>query len=288
MNASLDKMILSLEGLSTGDAFGELFFSLMPARVPAGDLLDGPWRWTDDTQMALSICEVLKRRGAIDQDELAASFTRRYLESPYRGYGGGARALLQRIAAGDNWREASRRLFDGGSYGNGAAMRVAPIGGYFYGEPAKAALEARLSAEVTHAHPEGQAGAMAVAAAAAIAATEKPPAGLEFLTSVLQFIPPGITHERTRMALDITDRQEAASRLGTGYQVSAQDTVPFCLWSAAYHLYDYETALWNTVLGLGDRDTTCAIVGGIVALSARKIPSVWLERRELLPTDFLI
>jgi len=63
-----------------------------------------------------------------------------------------------------------------------------------------------------------------------------------------------------------------------------QDTVPFCLWCSARHIDDYPEALWNTVSGLGDRDTTCAIVGGIVSLSAgtKGIPCEWLDSREPL------
>ncbi len=68
---SIDDALLSLEGLSVGDAFGEMFFF----RSPAGqDLPEGPWRWTDDTHMALSIVEILKNCGRIDQDALAAAF----------------------------------------------------------------------------------------------------------------------------------------------------------------------------------------------------------------------
>jgi ADP-ribosylglycohydrolase len=60
--------------------------------------------------------------------------------------------------------------------------------------------------------------------------------------------------------------------------------VPFAIWSAAQHLDSYEEALWLTVSGLGDRDTTCAMVGGIVAMSApQTIPTVWREARERLP-----
>ncbi len=44
--------------------------------------------------------------------------------------------------------------------------------------------------------------------------------------------------------------------------ISSRDTVPFVIWSAARHLHDFETALWETVVGLGDRDTTAAMVGG--------------------------
>jgi ADP-ribosylglycohydrolase len=80
-----------------------------------------------------------------------------------------------------------------------------------------------------------------------------------------------------------------AEKLGSGYRVSAQDTVPFVLWCVAHHLEDYQDAFWTTVSGLGDMDTTCAIAGGIVALSARRsgIPAAWLESREPLPEGFL-
>ena len=43
--------------------------------------------------------------------------------------------------------------------------------------------------------------------------------------------------------------------------------MPFALWCAARHIDNYEEALWATVSGLGDRDTTCAIVGGVVTLA---------------------
>ena len=70
--------------------------------------------------------------------------------------------------------------------------------------------------------------------------------------------------------------------LGSGGRVSAQDTVPFTLWCASLHPDDYEAALWTTVAGFGDRDTTCAIVGGIVAAGAG-VSSAWLAAREPLP-----
>ena len=59
------------------------------------------------------------------------------------------------------WREKSHPY---GSYGNGAAMRVSPIG--LYALTLRDALEgAKISAEVSHSHPEGIKGAQAVAAA---------------------------------------------------------------------------------------------------------------------------
>jgi ADP-ribosylglycohydrolase len=284
----IDRALLSLEGLSVGDAFGELFFSASLSLIATHKLPPGPWPWTDDTHMALSVVEVLKNHGRIDQDALARRFAERFAQDPYRGYAGGAIDLLTRVSHGEDWRRVAPLLFRGtGSYGNGAAMRAAPIGGFFAGDPARAAEQARLSAVITHAHPEGQAGAMAVAVAAAIAASPVHPKGREFLREVLTFVPDGETRKRIELSLGIPSHNhtEAVQRLGTGVEVSVQDTVPFCLWSAAYHLDDFEQALWWTASGWGDCDTTCAIVGGIVALTA-PIPAAWIERREPLPEGF--
>lgn len=192
--------------------------------------------------------------------------------------------LLKQVANGVNWSEISPRLFGSGSYGNGAAMRVAPVGGYFYDDLKRAAHEAQLSAVVTHAHLEGQAGAIAVAVAAAIVANELHPMGQDFLKEILPYVPESVTKDRIQKAMQIRpgELHEAIQQLGTGSEVTAQDTVPFCLWSAAYHLESFEDALWWTAKGMGDCDTTCAIVGGIVALSAPEIPALWLKRREPL------
>jgi hypothetical protein len=128
---------------------------------------------------------------------------------------------------------------------------------------------------------------MAVAAAAAVAAQSSHPTGSAFLEDVLPFVPPGQVYSGIEQAIDIPPESHTeAILLGTGVQISAQDTVPYCLWCAAHHLDDYETAMWVTVSGLGDRDTTCAIVGGIVALSSGNVPADWVAQREPLPEGF--
>ena len=74
--------------------------------------------------------------------------------------------------------------------------------------------------------------------------------------------------------------------LGNGIGLSAIDTVPFALWCAAQCLNEFEETLWLTESALGDRDTTCSIVGGIVAACAgeQSIPREWLKAREALPS----
>lgn len=279
----------SLDGLSVGDAYGE-HFVWHGGISPGAPLPPPPWRWTDDTHMALSIVEVLLTRGEIDGDALAAAFARRFAEEPWRGYAAGAAKLLSAYARGGDWRELAPAIFEGGSYGNGGAMRAAPIGAFFAGDPDRAAREAARSACVTHAHPEGQAGAIAVAVAASLRAADVELAGVEFLDTVLRHMPDsprdgtrtrqGIARARTIAAGDV---DAAAHALGTGYHVAAFDTVPFCLWIVAHEGADYARALEQTVRGRGDADTTSAIVGGIIAADGRPLPPNLLEAREPLP-----
>src|SRR5205085_557979 len=88
-----------------------------------------------------------------------------------RGYGPGAHRLLERVARGADWRVAAKSLFNHeGSFGNGSAMRIAPLAGYFTEDGfEKVAEQAALSAAVTHAHSEGIAGGIAAAVAGAYA-----------------------------------------------------------------------------------------------------------------------
>lgn len=293
--ASIEFALLSLEGLSVGDAIGAAFgegvrSASTASRISERILPPGPWEWTDDTHMALSIVEILAEHDEVNQDALAELFAERYSEDPFRGYGQGAAVLLSLLSEGKSWRKISPQLFEGGSYGNGAAMRAAPIGAFYRGSPKVAATEAQKSAVITHAHAEGQAGAIAVAVAAAIASTDNVPDGQSFISEVLKYLPEGETREGIQAAVEIRSGEfnQAAERLGTGWQVSAQDTVPFCLWCAAYNLGNFEDAIWQTLAAEGDRDTMCAIVGGIVALSAGDIPAAWITHREPLPEELAV
>jgi ADP-ribosylglycohydrolase len=279
----------SLDGLSVGDALGETFFlrtDTLRQRIEARVLPAGPARWTDDTAMALSIVDVLERFGRIEQDELARMFGKSFAKEPHRGYGGGAFNILDKLDRGMDWRTVSPAVFDGtGSMGNGAAMRAAPIGAFFHDNTALAAENARLSAEVTHAHVEGRAGAIAVAVAAAHLAGGGAPDAL--FAEVLKHVPDSLTRtgigEASRLRR-VTEPVVAAARLGSGARVLSQDTVPFCLWCVARSGADFEEAFWTTVAGLGDRDTTCAIVCGIVAAQPSvTVPAAWLALREPLP-----
>ena len=121
----LDYALQSLEGLSVGDAIGEsLSYKFYDAREQADYSVfrDGMVRYTDDTEMAIGIVEVLASMQTIDSDALSAKFAIRYQKDPDRGYGRMARKILRDIGCGESWQDVSSRAFGNGSFGNGAAM----------------------------------------------------------------------------------------------------------------------------------------------------------------------
>ncbi|WP_405017308.1 ADP-ribosylglycohydrolase family protein [Kitasatospora sp. NBC_00070] len=280
----------ALLGLSVGDAFGAQFF--VPANRPYlndRQAPPAPWPWTDDTEMACSVHACWTERGELDRADLTHAFATRHDFD--RGYGPAANRLLRLIREGGDARALAAGLFDGqGSFGNGAAMRVAPLGAAFAADPAAVVGPATVSAAITHTHPQGVAGAVAVAVAAAYAvrARTEPTTPADFLTAVRRLTPAGAVHAGLGEAIALLgepDHRTAARVLGNGSRTSAADTVPFALWAAARNLGDFEAALWETVSAGGDVDTTAAIVGGVVAAHTGSdgIPPAWLAATEPLP-----
>ena len=151
---------------------------------------------------------------------------------------------------------------------------VAPLGAYHAGYLRQAALVGELTASVTHAHPEGIAGAVAVAVAAAVAATTRldgyPPPAVEFLTTVAGFVAGAVVGVGLRRATALLGAsvEEAAYELGNGSQATAEDSVPFAVWAAAGNLTDLPAAVRACIQAGGDVDTTAAMAGGISAAHA--------------------
>ena len=283
-----ERALDSLRGLSVGDALGSRFF--VPSNYPLvkrRELPPGTWQWSDDTEMACSVLAVLAAHDRVDQDALARSFAEHYDFD--RGYGRAVGLLLRLIGEGGDWREQAAALFKGqGSWGNGSAMRVAPLGAWYAGDPEQATHQAEISSYTTHQHREAVVGAMAVAAAAALVADPAgPPEPADLLDGVVALVPRsavGAGLRRARDMLDYGDAVTVAAVLGSGRRSSAHDTVPFALWSAARSLGDFESVFWTTAQAGGDVDTTCAIACGVVAAGkSGQPPADWLEQTEALP-----
>ncbi|MEM7014617.1 MAG: ADP-ribosylglycohydrolase family protein, partial [Verrucomicrobiota bacterium] len=254
----LARSLDTLRGLSVGDALGEsLSYRFYDVRQGLDFSLfeDGGLSYTDDTAMAITIVESLNLMRTIDEEALAYRFARGYRAEPDRGYGRMARRILEEISLGEDWKKVSSAAFGGGSFGNGAAMRVAPLGAYFADEPDRIRPTAEASARVTHFHPEGMAGAVAVAAAAGAAWRNRTQnlaaAADQIWESAMSELDPSLqlTRElkRAREFDPNTNPIEVAREVGNGVEISAQDTVPFCIWNAARNLDSFEEAIISTI-----------------------------------------
>lgn len=117
------------------------------------ELLPPGSRFTDDTVMTLAVAKWLMDDPSHSPDSLVRIMQELGRKYPDVGYGRRFREWLK----SDNPQPY-------GSYGNGSAMRVSPVG--LYANSLEEALElAEISASVTHNHPEGIKGAQAIAAA---------------------------------------------------------------------------------------------------------------------------
>ena len=168
--------------------------------------------------------------------------------------------------------------------GNGASMRVGPIGAYWFDDLDRVKALATQSAEVTHSNIEGITGAIAVATAAALATRVKvygePTTPNDFIEQVAAALPDTDTRAKVKKSTAVPyhyHTETVKTILGNGTKIMAQDTVPYAIWWAAHNLTDYEESLWKAVSVLGDRDTICAIVGSITVMSspAERVPAAW-------------
>jgi len=165
-----DRFVGSTLGLALADAVGAKYEGGLVGRLiwrAMGSEAGGLLRWTDDTQMAIGLAESLLECGGLDADHLARRWANNM--EALRGYGPGTRGLLGHIKVGVPWREANRSVFPEGSYGNGAAMRAAPLGLVYHRDIEELRRATKLASSITHAHPLGIEGALLIARAVAMA-----------------------------------------------------------------------------------------------------------------------
>jgi ADP-ribosylglycohydrolase len=290
-----DKLLLaskSLTGISFGDAFGESFFgeeNLMKSYSHQRIITESSLDFTDDTIMSIAVFKSLEKFGKINQDFLAEEFTKNYYLDINRGYGPSMHQYFRAIKSGDDWKEISYSKFEGqGSMGNGGAMRASVIGAYFYDDLDQLKLNAELSCEVTHANKEAIEGTKAIALAAAFAVREK--LGMisfnqqSFIQKIQDELNDSDMKSKLNKALYLDGKPSIellVKTLGNGIKMTAQDTVPIVIWMLSRYRNNFEECLWNTVSALGDRDTTCAMAGGISILCCNEntVP-IWIKNIE--------
>jgi ADP-ribosylglycohydrolase len=163
----LDRFLGSAIGTFVGDALGEPVEGWSHRAIYSRfGLLDTmireEGRYTDDTQMMIGILETLVETGRFDPAVCAGKFKENF--DPWRGYGRRIFGVMERIRQGVPWDQVGTD-----SFGNGGAMRIAPIGCFYYADLEAIKANAIFSAQITHNHPEGLAGAVAQATAVGLA-----------------------------------------------------------------------------------------------------------------------
>jgi poly(ADP-ribose) glycohydrolase ARH3 len=281
-----DRFAGCLLGLAIGDALGANFEGQSPehiagryrtveqlmTRPPRGEL----W-YTDDTQMAIGVAETLVACKCIDDSELCRRFAENY--QPHRGYGRGARVVLDAMLDGRDHNHVAANYFSGGSFGNGAAMRVAPVGLVFRHDVECLWEQAKLSAIPTHVHPLGIEGAQLLALAVSLASTT-------------------LTLDRERFFATLADKCESIEYSGPlrracrvnnpkdlglfGNGIEATSSVVTAIASFGLTPNSYEQTIGNAILLGGDTDTIAAMAGAISGafLGRRAIPEALLKGLE--------
>jgi poly(ADP-ribose) glycohydrolase ARH3 len=253
-------------------------------KVPSGSA-----HYTDDTQMTIGVAESLIAARGMDESDMARRFVANF--QGHRGYGPGAYGVLMALRGGAPWYEPAARLFGGsGSYGNGAAMRVAPIGLFFQNADIATLREAaERSSIITHTHLLGREGAVMQAAAVA-AALRLDPADTfdpEFFVTVVS----AHLRDDSDIYLEACDklRRLVEERppawkvaLHLGNDISAPLSVPAALYSFLAHPRSFAEAVRFAVTLGGDTDTIGAMCGAIAGAyhGASAIPPNWLDALE--------
>lgn len=285
----------ALLGAFVGDALGAPVEGLTAARIRrergvVRDMLEGrrgSGTYTDDTQMMIAVAEWLVLAGGEDPRLLADRLVAAY--DPGRGYGRGTTNVIRQLRAGVPWEVAAEGVFPRGSFGNGAAGRVAPCALLLHHDREALDRLAETSAQVTHAHPLGVAGTILQARqiAAALALPGEPVDPITFVVALRSSAPSPEFRQKLRAVEECLERSTPDDvihdRLGSNS--TALGSVPTALYCFLAHAESFEEAVVRAANLGGDTDSIAAMTGAIAGArhGASAIPERWrraLERGE--------
>lgn len=241
-------------GAIAGDIIGSIY-EAHPIKTRDFPLFGPGCRFTDDTVLTVAVAQAILEDG--DYARWVREIGRRH---PRAGYGGAFSGWL-RSDAPEPYH----------SWGNGAAMRVSPVG-WAFDTMERVLAEAARSAAITHDHPEGIKGAQAAALAVFLART----------TRDKERVRGEVT---ARFGYDLTRTLEEI-RPAYAFDVSCQGTVPEAI-IAFLEADSYEDAVRNAVSLGGDSDTLAAIAGAVAEAHFGRIGQPILDHVEACLTPDL-
>lgn len=260
--------IAELDGLT--QAFRPFYAKKAATPYPSGQC-------TDDTQLTLAIVRGMLKAGTVDGVAIAAEFVRLWESGEIVGSGPVANHAVDRLMQGVSWDEAA--LADDPPL-NGAAMRIAPIGLWDHDRPEQLAEDVSVASVITHRHPQGVSGALAIAAAVAYVVAEENFTTREFLASVAGAVdgqdPELAAHiglvgewdalpETTALETLVSVSGQGSHRRKNGFGISVmvEPTVLMALYAFIKSPDDYLATVERAIRAGGDVDTTAAIAGAI-------------------------
>lgn len=287
--AKKSKILGGMLGSAVGDAIGELAFHYPDKESLIKQLeLTSEFSYTDDTAMAIGLAESIIESGGLDQHHLGETFRRNFLREPWRGYASGPPTIFSQVTEhGITYREAAQKIFGGlGSFGNGGAMRIVPVGLFFH-QARDLYDRASASAEVTHTHPVGIDGAAVQACAVAQAVRLDPMKKFstdDFIQGLVNFSRTQEIESKMELVKNLIadDSPPALAAERIGRSVAVQESMPFAIYSFLHHPTSFEDCLFCAVLNGGDRDTLGAMAGAISGayLGLESIPENWRQKLE--------
>ena len=283
------KFLGALVGTGVGDALGAPFEGYSRVKLEEVDKVAERREvltYTDDTHMMIGVAESLIRSGGFDGQDMAQAFTKNYELEPFRGYGPGPPRIFRLIRAGGAWDEVAQGLYHSGSYGNGSAMRIAPVGVFYHHNPPVLREVAHKSSQITHAHNLGKEGAALEAYAIALVTGLKTLAAFdrgEFVAKLASYVPDGVYKDklnRIPALLGQPDKAKIIVEMGNG--VEAFNSVPTAIYSFLTQPDSFAQAVLYAVSLGGDADTIGAMTGAISGayLGLESIPSNWRNKLE--------
>jgi len=282
MDRILSKFAGCLIGTAVGDSLGARRKG-SPEFVEVADLAP---RYTENTAMTIAVAESLAECNDFHYWHMAERLLKKYEQEPWRRYGHTITRVFRLMRNGKlGFGMIDRDLYADGSYGNGAAMRVAPVGLMYHDDPRMLRDVAYHCAGITHSHALGLEGAALQACAVALAALAEPGnmSITDFLGTLRMFAKPGPYQEKLKTIIgfieDGASREDVVARLGTGS--SCLESVPTAIYAFLSHR-DFKSAVIYAVSLGGDADTIGAMTGAIAGAcyGIEGIPSQWRETVE--------
>ncbi len=259
-----DKFTGALLGTGVGDALGAYFegWRFSSTVKLSVDKIESRYLgvYTDDTEMTIILAESIIKEKRLNASlfvkELATKF------NPRRGYGYGTMTVLRQIKRGVDWREATHRVFEGGSYGNGGCIRVAPVSLAYYDDKKLLLKAAEYSCIVTHSHPLGMEGCLlqAYAISLALESVDKKKILNELLKLARHSVYLRKLSQTEKLLKKKADLEEAVRILGNFS--SAPDSMPLALYLFLKNNY-FEGAIMDAVRCGGDTDSIAAMAGAL-------------------------